>query len=119
VVFGPRFLIQAGFIIAVAVVAGIERVGTWSIIGLVAAAWLVVALVEIALWTKHARARQPVRERRPEPQPAPFALEPEPEPVVVRVEPVPVRTPEPPLIAAAPPPPAPEPEPEPEPEAEP
>ena len=45
-VFGPRFLIQAGFIIAVAVVAGIEQVGTWSIIGLVAGevAWDAVLL---------------------------------------------------------------------------
>jgi len=111
VVFGPRFLIQAGFIIAVAVVAGIERVGTWSIIGLVAAAWILVALVEIGLWVRHAKERRPAaaRERLPAPEPVPM---PEPEPIVVRREPVPVRTPEPPLIAAAPPPPEPEVEPE-------
>ena len=58
-VFGPRFLIQAVFIIAVAVVAGIERVGTWSIIGLVAGAWIIVALVEIGLWVRHAAAPRP------------------------------------------------------------
>jgi hypothetical protein len=96
VVFGPRFLIQAGFIIAVAVIAGIADVGTWSIIGLVAGAWIVVALVEIGLWVRHATTRRAA----PEPLPPP--------PVVVRAEPVP--TPEPPLIAAAPPPPEPEPE---------
>ncbi|MFL6029218.1 MAG: hypothetical protein ACJ74D_04200 [Gaiellaceae bacterium] len=111
-VFGPRFLIQAGFIVAVAVIAGIEHVGTWSIIGLVAAAWILVALVEIGLWTRHARARRagagPV-----------FTPEPEPEPVRVLPEPFPVRTPEPPYIAAVPPPPEPEPEPRPEPEPEP
>jgi hypothetical protein len=122
VVFGPRFLIQAGFIIAVAVVAGIERVGTWSIIGLVAAAWIVVALVEIGLWIRHARARRSAAMPQPGPQPQPEP-EPEPEPVVVKADPAPVRTPEPPRIAAAPPPPepqaAPEPEPEPEPKPEP
>jgi hypothetical protein len=106
-VFGPRFLIEAGFIIAVAVVAGIERLGTWAIIGVVAAAWIVVAVVEMALWLRHRAVRRPARE--PEPR--------EPEPVVVRPEPVP--TPQPPLIAAPPPPPEPEPEPEPEAEAEP
>ena len=115
-VFGPRFLIQAGFIIAVAVVAGIERVGTWSIIGLVAAAWIVVAVVEIAVWIRHAGARRrPAAKPEPEPQPERA----EPEPVVVRADPAPVRTPEPPRIAAAPPPPEPEPEPEPEPGPEP
>jgi hypothetical protein len=101
VILGPRFLIQAGFIIAVAVVAGIERVGTWSIIGLVAAAWVIVALVELALWVRGAQRRRPAE---PEPAPAPA-----PPPVVMQPEPAPV--PEPPLIAAAPPPPAPEPEP--------
>jgi outer membrane biosynthesis protein TonB len=115
VVFGPRFLIQAGFIIAVAVVAGIERVGTWSIIGLVAAAWIVVALVEIALWMRHAGARRPARV----PGPEPTVERPEPEAIVVKADPVPVRTPEPSRIAAAPPPPEPEPEPAPEPEPEP
>ena len=117
-VLGPRFLIQAGFIIAVAVVAGIERVGTWSIIGLVAGAWIVVALVELGLWARQARGR-----RAPASEPEVAQEQPEPTPVVSRpaprIEPVPVPTPEPPLIAAAPPPPAPEPEHEPEPEPQP
>ncbi len=116
-VLGPRFLIQAGFIIAVAVVAGIERVGTWSIIGLVAGAWIVVAIVEIGLWVRHATARRPAAQPATEPErpKQPPVLE-RPEP---RLERVPVPTPEPPRIAAAPPPPAPAPEPEPEPEPEP
>jgi hypothetical protein len=110
VVFGPRFLIQAGFIIAVAVVAGIADVGTWSIIGLVAGAWIVVAVIEISLWYRHAAARRRGAPPLPTPKPEP---EPEPPRVAVRLEPVP--TPEPPRIAAAPPPPQPEPEPETEP----
>src|SRR5437660_5933200 len=43
---GPRFLIEAGFIIAVAVVAGVERFRTTTIVLVVGAAWLLVAVVE-------------------------------------------------------------------------
>lgn len=43
---GPRFLIEAGFIIAVAVVAGIERLRTLLIVVLMAAAWGIVFVVE-------------------------------------------------------------------------
>lgn len=109
-VLGPRFLIEAGFIVAVAVVAGVADLSTWAIIGVVAAAWILVALVELFMWSRHAVRRPPARTPEPAPQP-------KPEPVVIRQEPV--RTPEPPMIAAAPPPPEPQPEPEPELEAEP
>jgi hypothetical protein len=79
-VVGSRFLIEAGFIIAVAVVAGIERLGTWWIILVVAAAWIVVAVVEIAVWARQTRARRSRAAVRPEPMAAPEA----------RVRPVPV-----------------------------
>jgi len=110
VILGPRFLIEAGFIVAVAVVAGIESVGTWAIIGLVAGAWLIVALVELAVWLSHARKPRGLTPQGsdPSPSPEPAALPPEP-----------VRAPEPPRIAAAPPPPPPPPPPEPEPEPQP
>lgn len=62
-VLGPRFLIEAGFIIAVAVVAGIEHLGTWSIIGIVAAAWLVVAAVELVLWARQPAVKRPAPQR--------------------------------------------------------
>src|SRR5919197_1031227 len=114
-ILGPRFLIQAGFIIAVAVVAGIERLGTWSIIGLVAGAWIVVAVVELALWARNAKTRGLAPQG-----PDPTSSEPEPPtPEAVVLAPEPVPPPAPPLIAAAPPPPEPEPEPEPELEPEP
>jgi outer membrane biosynthesis protein TonB len=100
VVLGPRFLIEAGFIVAVAVVAGVADLSTWAIIGVVAAAWILVALVELGVWAKHGTRRKPARIEEPEPHPAPA-----PAPVVVR--PAPVRALEP------------EPEPEPEPELEP
>ncbi|MGZ4372556.1 MAG: hypothetical protein ACXVRQ_10210 [Gaiellaceae bacterium] len=127
-VVGSRFLIEAGFIIAVAVIAGIERLSTWWIIAAVASAWIIVAIVEIVVWARLAGVRQhsavesfesfepqaeeptfvaPVRVRV---QPT-VESRPEPEP---EREPEPVPSPEPSRIAAVPSPP-PEPEPEPEP----
>jgi len=112
VILGPRFLIEAGFIVAVAVVAGIADLSTWSIIGVVAGAWILVALVELAVWARGAPRR------RGAPAPAVPAQSTSPPPVDVTPEPV--RTAEPPkLTAAPPPPPEPESEPEPEPEPEP
>ena len=69
-VVGPRFLIEAGFIIAVAVIAGIERLGTAWIVAVMAAAWLLVAAVEITVSRRRAKERgQPavVPVRPPEP----------------------------------------------------
>jgi hypothetical protein len=53
---GPRFLIEAGFIIAVAVVAGVERFRTLTIIVVVGSSWLVVAAVELGLELARRRA---------------------------------------------------------------
>jgi hypothetical protein len=135
-VVGSRFIVEAGFIIAVAVIAGIERLSTWWIIAVVAGAWLIVAAVEIAVWARNVVAQQPQAVDEPadlEPAPTPeHASRP---PVVVRPqssveareaepgsepepEPEQTREPERPRIAAVPALP-PEPEPEPEPEAEP
>ena len=129
-VVGSRFLIEAGFIIAVAVIAGIERLSTWWIIAVVASAWIIVAIVEIVVWARQVVARQPgaVAAEVPD-ETAPTVVA--PPPVSVRVqppvesrreperepEPSPAPSPEPPRIVAAPsPPPEPEPEPEPEPQ---
>ena len=119
-VVGSRFLIEAGFIIAVAVIAGIEQLSTW---------WIIVAIVEIVVWARQVAGRRPGTVL-----PAPEAASPvaAPPPLSVRVqpavesrpepEPSPAPSPEPPRIVAAPPLP-PEPErgeeqaPEPEPEA--
>ena len=130
-VVGSRFLIEAGFIIAVAVIAGIERLSTWWIIAVVAGAWLIVAAVEIVVWARQVAARQPRALEEPEPVAPPPAVpqrsrvvtrpepprEPEPTPVAeAEPEPQPEPVPEPPRITAVPPPP---PEPEPEPVEEP
>jgi hypothetical protein len=124
-----RFFIEAAFIIAVAVIAGIEQLSTWWIIVLVAGAWLIVAIVEIAVWARQVVAHQPRALEVPEPAPVPdfpthervVARPPEPRreppapppaPPVRASEPV-----EPPRIVAVPSlPPEPQPEPEPVPE---
>ena len=135
-VVGSRFLIEAGFIIAVAVVAGVERLSTWWIIAVVAGAWLIVAAVEIVVWARQVAARQPraleesqpfaapwpeppsssvVPRSEPAHEPASVAEEPESEP-----ESEPVAKRQPPRITAVPaPPPEPEAAPEPEPVEEP
>jgi type IV secretory pathway VirB10-like protein len=129
-VVGSRFLIEAGFIIAVAVIAGIERLSTWWIIAVVASAWIIVAIVEIVVWTRQVVAQQPhvVEPAGPALLPAEPARvrvqlpvesrgEPASEPTAER-EPEPAPSSEPPrIVAAPPPPPEPEPEPQPEPEA--
>ncbi len=126
---GSRFLIEAGFIIAVAVIAGIEQLSTWWIIAVVASAWIIVAIVEIVVWTRQVAGRQPgTVPPTPEaayPVAAPPALSVRVQPPVEsrpEPEPSPAPSPEPPRIVAAPPLPAEpereeEPEPEPEPEA--
>jgi hypothetical protein len=130
-IVGSRFLIEAGFIIAVAVIAGIERLSTWWIIAVVASAWIIVAIVEIVVWAKQVVAHQPYAVEPSEPQAETSTLV-TPPPVRVRAQP-PVETPPepeqeperepealpspaPPRIVAVPPPP---PEPEPEPASEP
>jgi hypothetical protein len=122
-VVGPRFLIEAGFIITVAVVAGVERLDTLWIIAVVGAAWLVVAAVEIGIWVAARRpARTPVPEK-PEPlvtpAPAPRAPAPEPERPRVVPQPAPPPKPAPVLVPVPPPEPKPSPQPEPTPAAEP
>jgi hypothetical protein len=124
--FGPRFLVEAGFIIAAAAVAGIERLRTVTIIVVVAAAWAVVAVVELILELRRRRRR--AREYEPvpgfedayasEPAPDPY-LAPPPIPEVEPAEPEPTPI-EPHLVAVAAEPPSPVVEPAPaEPEPEP
>ena len=129
-VVGSRFIVEAGFIIAVAVIAGIERLSTWWIIAVVAGAWLIVAAVEIAVWARNVVAQQPQAVDEPadvEPAPTPehvsrppVVVRPQPSVETREAEPEPepeqTREPERPRIVAVP---ALPPEPEPEPEVEP
>ena len=132
-VVGSRFLIEAGFIIAVAVIAGIERLSTWWIIAVVASAWIIVAIVEIVVWARQMVARQslaPALEfSEPQSQAPTFAAR---APIRVRAQPPvetrrePERQPEPEpepsaesarIVAVPTPPPEPQPARDPEPEA--
>jgi hypothetical protein len=84
-VVGSRFIVEAGFIIAVAVIAGIERLSTWWIIAVVAGAWLIVAAVEIAVWARNVVAHQPQAVDEPaDLEPAPTPEHGSRPPVVVR-----------------------------------
>lgn len=101
---GPRFLIEAGFLIAVAVAAGLARLDAIWIIVVMAGAWLLMAAIEWGI----------SRIRRPSAAAAPAVVSTEPPAVQVLTP-----EPEPATVVAAPPPVAKRTEPEPEPEAAP
>jgi len=109
-----RFLLEATFLVLVAVGAGLAGLQAVWIGVVMFGAWLLVALVERGGSRRGRASAAPPEaesELEPEPQPEPDpepAPEPTPEP-----EPEPERRPE--LAAVPPPPPEPEPEPEPEP----
>jgi hypothetical protein len=117
---GPRFGLEAAFLIVVAVALGLLEVAWPAIIAGMAIAWLVVAGVEVLFSRRHeptsdtgAEPEAPPAEPEPEP-----AREPEPKPVLSPPPPPPPPPPAP-VLAAVPEPLAPEPQPEPEPEPEP
>jgi hypothetical protein len=74
--FAPRFAVEAGFLILLGVGAGYADLRPIVIIALLAGGWVVVSLVELAVWRSQAR---PVVAYVP-PPPAPVAAGEEPEP---------------------------------------
>jgi hypothetical protein len=128
-VVGPRFLIEAAFLVAVAVGAGFARLGAVTIILVMAGAWLLVASVEWMISRAKVRAagpeamaapaapleetRQPPAVRTVEPAPEPtLAGSPAPSPVAERGEPEPAPAAEPEVTPGPSPAPSPTPEPE-------
>jgi hypothetical protein len=120
---GPRFLIEAGFLIAVAVAAGLARLDAIWIIVVMAGAWLLMAAIEwgisrlrrprAAAAPAAAPTEQPaVQVLTPMPEPEPAAVVVAPPPAAERSEPVPEPAPEPEVTPG----PSAEPEAEPEPE---
>jgi hypothetical protein len=84
-------LVEAGFIIAVAAVAGVERFRTVTIVVVVGAAWAIVAVIELVLELRRRSRRRAGWEREREPAPAPepmVAAEPEPEETQAPPEPL-------------------------------
>ena len=82
--FAPRFAIEAGFLILLGVGAGLADLRPAVIVALLAGAWVLVSLFELAVW--RAQGRPAVRVAPPSPPPA----EPEPE-VEIGWEPEPER----------------------------
>lgn len=70
--FGPRFALEAGFLIAVAIAAGVAELSASAIVAVMAGAWLLVCLFELAVWAEGPRFPALVRDRRAleEPEPA-------------------------------------------------
>lgn len=66
--FAPRFAVEAGFLILLGVGAGYADLRPIVIVVLLAGAWAVVSLVELAVWRAEARPASPYV-----PPPAPSA----------------------------------------------
>jgi hypothetical protein len=84
---GLRFVLEAGFLIAVAIAAGVAELSATAIVAVMAVAWLLVCLFELAIWSEGPRFPTFVRERPvEEAEPAAPASESEapPEPVAAR-----------------------------------
>ncbi len=58
--FGPRFAAEVGFIVVVAAALALAHVGWVAIVLVMAAAWLLTALVEWAAWRRGRAAQPPV-----------------------------------------------------------
>jgi hypothetical protein len=86
--FGPRFALEAGFLIAVAIGAGFAELSATVIVVVMAVAWLLVCLFELAVWAEGPRFSGAVRERtvvEEEPPGEPDELT-DPEPVAAALE---------------------------------
>ena len=86
--FGPRFALEAGFLIAVAIGAGFAELSATVIVIVMAVAWLLVCLFELAVWAEGPRFPGVVQERtvgEEEPHEEPDELT-DPEPVAAALE---------------------------------
>ena len=96
--YAGRFVLEAAFLVLLAVGVGLADVRTAAIVAVMAGGWLVVSLIELLAW----RASRPVRRSVPEPEPveelhgwdvaeiiAPRAPEPLAEPTTVFPAPAP------------------------------
>ena len=80
---GPRFALEAGFLIAVAIAAGVAELSATTIVIVMAVAWLLVCLFELAVWAEGPRfpafrSERVVVEEPVEPTPEPAVVQPEP-----------------------------------------
>jgi hypothetical protein len=52
---GPRFLLEAAFLIALAIGLGVAELSAAAIVGVMALAWLLVCLFELTVWAERPR----------------------------------------------------------------
>jgi hypothetical protein len=52
---GPRFALEAGFLIALAIAAGVAQLSATAIVVVMAVAWLLISLFELAAWVEGPR----------------------------------------------------------------
>jgi hypothetical protein len=67
---GPRFALEVAFLVALAIGAGVAELSAPTIVVVMALAWLLICLFELAVWAEGPRF--PVMDRR-----SPTAAEPE------------------------------------------
>ena len=67
--FAPRFAIEAAFLILLGVGAGYADLRPVVIVALLAGGWIIVALIEIAIWRSQARPAPAVEPAPPEDEP--------------------------------------------------
>ena len=82
---GPRFALEAGFLIAVAIAAGFAELDATAIVAVMAAAWLLVCLFELAVWAEGPRFPRVARERTIEPAAEPDEVT-DPKPIAAATE---------------------------------
>ncbi len=63
---GPRFLLEAAFLIALAIGLAIAELSARAIVGVMALAWLLVCLFELTVWSDRPRAAEVPRPTVPE-----------------------------------------------------
>jgi hypothetical protein len=73
--FAPRFVLEAGFLVLLAVAAGFADLRPLIIIAVMAGGWVLVSAIELLAWRSEARVSaslaQRVVEPEEEPEPAP------------------------------------------------
>ncbi len=52
---GPRFAVEAAFLIALAVGVGVAELSATAIVGVMGLAWLLICLFELAVWAEGPR----------------------------------------------------------------
>ena len=68
---GLRFVLEVGFLIAVAIAAGVAELSATAIVVVMAGAWLLVCLFELAVWAEGPRFPSATRERAAAEEPVP------------------------------------------------